>query len=171
MSIARPYTFNRPELPRCLLLPCLIAWLLTTIFFLGLGIYGFYQNHLFAINAHQTQGKVDKKFEQISAGRGARLRFLAYSYVVAGTSYFSTEIPVTPATWFHVELHGNIPLKYLSQNPSNSRIDLPTEDGTNQVIPAGPIAIGVCLLIFGLAYGRDKNRRRRFSLNSGPSSS
>jgi len=164
VNIARPYNFTDGDLPNRLLLACTLAWTLATACLLELGVYGFYQNHLFDVGVEHTRGTVQEKTDQgwVSRyGNAHHNRYLAYSYVVAGVTYSSAEIPVTASTWFSVEIHGSIPIKYLADNPADSRIDYPGEDRFSRLAPAALLFLGVLFLIAGVSYLRDRRRRRQ----------
>ena len=127
-----------------------------------LGIYGSYQNHLFAVDAQQTIGKVETKIVQTqSVTRGLRYtRYLSYSYYVNGVPYSSAKILVTNDTWFAVEVHDDIRISYLPHEPSHSRINLPAENRANQLRPAVALILGIVCLFPIPSYCRSKNRRR-----------
>jgi hypothetical protein len=151
---ARPYNFDQPAAPRGFLRLFSLIWALATVILLGSGLYGLYENHLFATEGIHTQGKVDKQFDQTSitnkVGSQTR-RYLSYSYTVDGTAYASAEIPVATSTWLQVDLHGAIPISYLRDDPAISRIDLPDENLVSKWFPLVLISLGVLFMVGGLA--------------------
>lgn len=162
MNIARPYKFPSADIPDRLLWPWIIAWSLTTAFFLGLAIFGFYQNHLFDMGAERVQGTVQQKSDQGWVTRYGSVhhnRCLAYTYVVRGVTYSSAEIPVAPDAWFAVKLHGVIPIKYLAKYCWDSRIDYPGEDRFNRLVPTLPAFLGILTLFFGIIHLNERQRR------------
>ena len=155
-----PYHFQGKKLPRGMPALLIMVWITGTIFAFGLAVYGFYQNHLFALEGRPTEGRVDKKFAQTGMGRG-RMQFLTYSYSVGNDSYTSIDTPVASSTWVEAQLHGEISVEYLARDPAQSRIDLPVERRTDELRPLAAFVIGGISLSIGLGYVLDKKRRRR----------
>jgi len=124
-------------------------WMMATIILLGSGGYSLYENHLFAVEGVQAQGMIEKKFKQTSTGRYGSLiskRYLSYSYTVNGAAYQSAEIPVASSTWYQFDLHNEMPISYLRDDPGDSRIDLPAEVRMSQWFPVVLLFLGVLSL-------------------------
>lgn len=121
--------------------------------FLGMGLNGLYEDHLFTVNADRTQGRVESSFTQAAVGRyGSNKiqRFLAYSYVIDSVNYDSGDLLVTSATWTRYGLHQPIPIIYLRDEPSNSRPDLPVEMQLSLSNQYTAVSIGAIFLVAGL---------------------
>jgi hypothetical protein len=148
-------------------------WALVTIGVVGGTVWELNQNYLFAYFSQPAEAAIAQKFMQVSQGKHGKVYTpcLVYQYQV-GATVFHCQSTVQNNTYSTVAEGGEMPILYLTGNPGDNRIELPSEIRSVCVITW--IAITASLLIgiggaFSINYYVKRNRLNRWLLASGMS--
>lgn len=133
--------------------------------------YMLYEDYLFANYGRQTAGMVERKFMRVSQGKHGPTYTpcLDYRYQMPGFSVTS-ESTVQGDTYAAVAEGGSIPVLYVTNEPTDNRIDLPAENRMVQMITYGLLAGSLIVSVAGiwtLVYTLKRNKLNRYLLASG----
>ena len=135
----RAVPFNQKFLPGVVIFGLLAA---VALWF---GLKWTWENHLFADHARRTEGKVIQKYMTESHGKSGTTYTPRISYTYrAGNVIGNCDVVVPRDIWDQVHDGGSIPIKYLPEDLSDSRIDDTADD--LQATMKGCVALGVGLL-------------------------
>jgi hypothetical protein len=141
-------------------------WLLVTSGLLGWGGWQTYENHLFADHARPVTGTVIDRGVSVSHGRGGTTYHysLAYNYQ-ADNLGVTCRTSVLGSTYGAFAIGDPIPLLYLPEKPSDSRINALAEDESLRNKAFMVCALGLIALVAGAGISsyviwRNKINRR-----------
>jgi len=122
---------------------------------LAMGVFGLYHEHRFTSDGVRAKGVVTQRIDEtvhhkmnsISTGITHNYKVI-YTYQVAGHAYTSPEEIVPKNDWDTLTNHSLVPIKFLSENPSESEVDYPDVDKSVSIwVSFGLIGIGLLLLV------------------------
>ncbi len=89
------------------------------------GIYSLHLDDRFEANATHVSGTVEKLETYYRRGTSYSV---TYHYPIENAQSESGSSSVQKSTWSQLQIGGEIPIKYLSNDPRLSRVDTPEED-------------------------------------------
>jgi hypothetical protein len=142
-------------------MPVILAGLLVCFFFSGGGWLA-YRNYLFADYGQLVVGKVVLKKITVTHGKGAHTDYSMLYQYQAGNMEVQRWAGVNSDTYHEYPAQAEIPIKYLPEKTTDSRIDNVSENGSqtaSAVTILGIACVGLLILIiFGVFRFRSNTR-------------
>jgi hypothetical protein len=160
------FSFERPCVSRALpykdnLWPGIIFFAAITGIGLWYGGWWTWQNHLFAEHGQQMEATVLRKYMAVSRGRHgpSYTPHVAYGYRV-GDVIINCDTPIQRSTWDEIDGSGGVPIKFLPEDPPDSRIDNTAEDWRSTMKGYLGLGGGLLALVFGVSATVSVHRRK-----------
>jgi hypothetical protein len=161
------FSFDRPYLSRALpydnsLWPGIIFFAVLTGIGFWYGGWWTWQNHLFADHGQVMEAKVLRKYLAKSQGKHGPVYTprLAYGYQV-GNVVVNYDVAPARDTWDQVDANGGVPIRYLPEDISDSRLANTGEDFKATLKARLGLGGGLLALALGLGVTMSTNRRKK----------
>jgi hypothetical protein len=120
-----------------------------------------WQNHLFAEHGQRLEATVLHKYMAVSHGKHGPYYtpHIAYGYRI-GDVIINCDTPVQRSTWDEIDGSGGVPIKFLPEDPPDSRIDNAAEDWPATMKANLGLGGGMLALVFGISATISVHRRK-----------
>jgi Protein of unknown function (DUF3592) len=145
--------------------PPVLVGLLVVLFasgFIFLGVRGLHQDYQFNENVGRSTAMIER-LDSTSSGKGGTKYEAIVSFVAGKESVSEDRIRVAPGTFYRLHQGDQVPIKYLSDQPGQARIEEKGDDDWHWQNDEAGLGVGLLFASFGLIiawFGRPRETTR-----------